>query len=1357
MRESTTMTKPYLSIVATSRNDNHGGNLNLRMQVFVNALLAQAERHKLPTELVLVDWNPPSDKPMLAQALTLPARHPYCTVRTIVVPPIIHEKYVHAARLPLYQMIGKNVGIRRSRGEFVLCTNVDVVFSDPLFTFLAQRSLEYATSYRTDRYDTGNEIKIDWPLPHILAYCANNLIRLNLRDASLNLKTNQRHKIYPQNSPKRHEAPPHLHTNACGDFTLLSRSDWLRLRGYAEWDIYSFHLDSLFLYTAHYGGCREVVLPPDHVHYHIEHCEGWTPEIHGAGILERHLEQNKIARLDNATLASLIQDMAMRKKPLMVNPEHWGLADSPLPDTCATMAAWEHEAVSATTASEPISDKPYLSLVVTTRNDDHGGNMARRFQIFLDHLDDMAQRHHVPMELIVVEWNPDSERPPLANAMQWPTSPWLHTRIVTVPPEIHAMHDNHDKMPLFQMIAKNVGIRRACGEFVLATNVDLVFSDELFAFLARRDLEHACLYRIDRHDIGATTIPEGISWQERIDFCERNIIRVHAQHGTYAWGDKRPEGDPQKLHTNACGDFTLLSRDKWLQLKGYPEFHLWSIFIDGLFLHAAAVCGIQQVVLDSPCRIYHIEHDIGWAKTQEPISVRPSLNYRQQYLPLCAGMLARRRPLDVNSETWGLSAMALQETIPSSPARVEKKTTPADAATPTPFAYWLKAIAAIQHRLYYRDQSVASLQSLANMVHRYNPTVIIELGTLSGLSLRAWLLASQTARVHAVDLSFKSLRESSDIFPVDLSRVTLHEQDILTLDFPSLWNENDRVLLFVDAHDLPSVPIMEHVLRTALPFLPRGSLVAVDDLWHSPDRLVQSSARGYFDAKQITAIDELQCFNGYFAPYHAGGTFMGFLEVIPLLEFVNTRGISLNFEPGGKHVWFAWDGDMHAATRPQNSAQRHDAEWGVVEYNPLRIDSPHPLVRRVLGTAEQLYQKGKIGDAAVLLSDFVKKEPRPEACLALAVCFARLGRLTEAYGLVSTAERLGVPSARIKRLRRDLSQRLGVDGLRKTGKRGVTLFAIPKPFTGHAATIQKNAIRSWARLTPRPEIILFGDEPGIGEMACEIGARHVAEVARNEFGTPLVSDIFHSAAKLAENDILAYVNADIILFDDFMAGAANAAAFHDEFLLVGRRWDVCVTEEIDFNDCDWRAILREAITSDGFLHRETGLDYFVHTKGLWPDMPPFALGRCAWDNWLMKRPITMGKTVIDASAYITAVHQDHGYTHAGGWANVFGSGIETERNRAMAGSVLGCTTDTRFHLTAKGKVEPRVPLSSNRGSPEANAARVQWLIVQAEKMMQKGLSELAEVKCEEAAQLQPENARIRELLLAARASHGETP
>ena len=47
--------RPYISVVATARNDNHGGNLLGRMQVFVEAWINQAKRHKGGQPPVLPD------------------------------------------------------------------------------------------------------------------------------------------------------------------------------------------------------------------------------------------------------------------------------------------------------------------------------------------------------------------------------------------------------------------------------------------------------------------------------------------------------------------------------------------------------------------------------------------------------------------------------------------------------------------------------------------------------------------------------------------------------------------------------------------------------------------------------------------------------------------------------------------------------------------------------------------------------------------------------------------------------------------------------------------------------------------------------------------------------------------------------------------------------------------------------------------------------------------------------------------------------------------------------------------------------------------------------------------------------
>jgi len=58
-----------------------------------------------------------------------------------------------------------------------------------------------------------------------------------------------------------------------------------------------------------------------------------------------------------------------------------------------------------------------------------------------------------------------------------------------------------------------------------------------------------------------------------------------------------------------------------------------------------------------------------------------------------------------------------------------------------------------------------------------------------------------------------------------------------------------------------------------------------------------------------------------------------------------------------------------------------------------------------------------------------------------------------------------------------------------------------------------------------------------------------------------------------------------------------------------------------------------------------GLDYFIFPCGLFRDIPPFAVGRPAWDNWLVYKARSLGLPVIDATKMVTAIHQNHAYSH----------------------------------------------------------------------------------------------------------------
>ena len=234
----------------------------------------------------------------------------------------------------------------------------------------------------------------------------------------------------------------------------------------------------------------------------------------------------------------------------------------------------------------------------------------------------------------------------------------------------------------------------------------------------------------------------------------------------------------------------------------------------------------------------------------------------------------------------------------------------------------------------------------------------------------------------------------------------------------------------------------------------------------------------------------------------------------------------------------------------------------------------------------------------------------------------------------------------------------------------LTLFALPKPFRGHIDVIQRNAIRSWVELNPAPEILLFGDDEGTAEIAREFGLRHIPSIRRNEFGTPLMGDLFQQAQSAAAHDTLCYVNSDIILLSDFPQAVERVARFREQFLMVGRRLDLDLAEPLRFDANGWEASLRSRALSQGTMNIARSIDYFVFPRSLYPPLPEMAIGRFWWDNWLIWKAHALGAAVVDATAVVLAIHQNHTYAHYSGGREAMLAGEEAARNCR-----LGCETN----------------------------------------------------------------------------------
>jgi hypothetical protein len=252
---------------------------------------------------------------------------------------------------------------------------------------------------------------------------------------------------------------------------------------------------------------------------------------------------------------------------------------------------------------------PYISAVTWSRNDDHISNKSIRLQTSILGMINLAIRHRVRLELILVDYNPPQDRAPLASLFNWPVDLANCTiREIVVPPSAHLLFSYSDLVPVHPAVALNAGIRRAKGQFVLATSPHTIISDDLMEFFATETLDPQKFYRIDRSDVSEGVLDvDGFDAQQA--YCQENIVGVQEYQGQ---GLNWRNSDVPRLHTNAAGDFVLLAKDIWHQIRGYEESSITSLWIDGVICYAAYMLGVTQEVILPPKRLFSIAHPSTW-------------------------------------------------------------------------------------------------------------------------------------------------------------------------------------------------------------------------------------------------------------------------------------------------------------------------------------------------------------------------------------------------------------------------------------------------------------------------------------------------------------------------------------------------------------------------------------------------------------------------------------------------------------------------------------------------------------------------------------------------------------------------
>ena len=767
---------PYLSVVVTARNDDHGGNLLGRMQAFVGGWIGQARRHGIPSELIVVEWNPPPDRPRLRQALQWPDDLGPCQVRIIEVPAELHRRYAHAEALALYQMIAKNVGIRRARGQFVLATNIDILFSSELAAFFAARRLEDGRMYRMDRHDAMSDVPAGAPIEEQLAWCRGHLIRINRREGTF--------AVSPDGSPTL--SPGDIAAPEAG---ILFGKGWLPVERYVAQEPFRWAGQSaeLLLGRPPEGACALTLdLEPG------PGTGGEPLDLEAIGPGHRTLARVTVDRRSRLRLplsAPFPEVLAFRvhggglparSDPRVLNFRVFRLEWSrgsgggaaslrPIRAHGRVSAVWyamQHvidrlakggRLVNLTVPVSPrvrralkqyvefrgfvgmLRHAPrYLERRRALRAAGAGAPGADVFQaasgllpgarwgMLDDYRGESFRRARTGAEIVIGANAPAGSE--LCLMLEPPEGGPVDVRLVDAAgnssgehrfaglsswrvrlervagttqvfrlefegtAEIKLFHcgwtgpGRASGPPLSQPWGAGWRWDAAAGNMQAAGRAELVVTaSEQGAGPLFLDLETPAPMDFEIRDAGGRQLAcfhaEGRAVHRLhlpLEPGRTHVVSLLAAGEFRAWrcdwtAAPRPHTPvgPAFLHTNGCGDFTLLSRRQWFDLRAYPEFDLFSMNLDSIFCATAHFGGAREEMLEEPMRIYHIEHGSGsgWtpegqARLFERIAAR-GLQFvdNEEVLMWTAQMGRLGAPMIFNHEDWGLDGVELPETV----------------------------------------------------------------------------------------------------------------------------------------------------------------------------------------------------------------------------------------------------------------------------------------------------------------------------------------------------------------------------------------------------------------------------------------------------------------------------------------------------------------------------------------------------------------------------------------------------------------------------------------------------------------------------------------------------------------------
>lgn len=278
-----------------------------------------------------------------------------------------------------------------------------------------------------------------------------------------------------------------------------------------------------------------------------------------------------------------------------------------------------------------------ISAVIVGRNDNYGGKLIERATYCLN---TMVLTFD---EVIYVDWNTKGPKI-LTDEIDITTNPG-RLQIIKVSPAMCKELTGAENDKLCEVLARNIGIRRATGDVIVSTNIDIIppKREYLDTLMGTNDF-----ITIAKHDLRVEDFGSDKNYEQIRDILPiqygLNPIASRLIIKSLVMNNEILKQLPKQAHHTAsslicaCGDFQIASKEIWYKIRGFEESMTKRLYADTIVQYKAILSGATVRATNFP-PVYHLDHE----RNNAPDLLNPEI------------------PDDVgsNPETWGFSDVNL--------------------------------------------------------------------------------------------------------------------------------------------------------------------------------------------------------------------------------------------------------------------------------------------------------------------------------------------------------------------------------------------------------------------------------------------------------------------------------------------------------------------------------------------------------------------------------------------------------------------------------------------------------------------------------------------------------------------------